>query len=315
MYIRNMYLSRIRGFYNDNLVKILVGMRRCGKSVLMKQIIAELKQNEVADDHIIYINCELIENDALLDYHELNKYVKSKIIDNKIYYLFIDEVQMVDNFARVVNSLRASLPNISIFITGSNSKLLPAELSTELSGRYIGFKINPFSYKEYIKYTSKDGYDMDTFWEYVKWGGLPNISSYDNVIKKKEYLNYVYDSILLRDIVQRLGLKDVDLFNLIIGYLLETIGREFSAENISNYLKNEKRIVSTETIYSYLDALCKAFLIRKVYRYDIHGKATLKTLNKYYMTDLGLAVIKNNNPNIDTAYLLENVVYNELISF
>lgn len=313
MYIRNIYLSRIREFYNDKNVKVLVGLRRCGKSYLIKQIIQQLQNNGVDNNHIINISYEDIENDYLLNPINLNKYVKDKIIDKKMYYLFLDEVQLVDNFAHVVNSLRTTIDNLSIFITGSNSKLLPDELSTELSGRYIGFKINPFNYKEFIEYTSKNGYDENAFWEYAKWGGLPNAIDYTDMRRKKEYLNYVFDSIILRDVVERLGLKDTNLFNLILGYLLETVGREFSAENIINYLKNEKRIVSNDTIYNYIDALCKSLLIRKVYRYDIHGKAVLKTLNKYYLTDLGLAYIKKNNPEIDDAYILENIVFNELV--
>ena len=291
-----------------------MGLRRCGKSVLLNQIINELKESNVNDDHIIYISYEFIENDDLKDYRKLNKFVIDKIIDNKQYYLFLDEIQLVDNFAHVINSLRARFNNLSIFITGSNSKLLPDELPTELSGRYIGFKINPFSYQEYIEYTNLDGYDENVFWQFAKWGGLPNAVDYKDDRQRKEYLNYVFDSIILRDVVERLGLKDTNLLNTIIGYLLETVGREFSAENIINYLKNEKRSVATDTIYNYIDALCKSLLIRKVNRYDIRGKSVLKTLNKFYLTDLGLAYIKKNNPNIDDAYILENIVFNELIT-
>ena len=151
MLIRENYLSKIRGFYNSDLVKILVGIRRCGKSVILNQIIDELKEkNNIDEEHIIFINFEFIEFEDLLNYKELNKYVKSKIKDNKMYYLFLDEVQNVEDFEKVVNSLRASIKNISIFLTGSNSKLLSDELSTVLSGRYVLFNINPLSYKELI---------------------------------------------------------------------------------------------------------------------------------------------------------------------
>ena len=310
---REIYLSKIRGFYDSNLVKILVGIRRCGKSVLLRQIIDELHEKEVSDDHIIYVNFEYIEYEDLQDYKTLNKYIKDKIVDKNMYYVFFDEIQNVENFEKVINSLRASLENISIFITGSNSKLLSDELSTVLSGRYVSFLINPLSYREYADLTLKDGKDENTFWDYVKWGGLPNVTDFDNEDNIKNYLYSVFDSIILRDVVDRLGLKDVSLFNLILQYIVDTTGREFSFKNIMVFLKNEGREVSSETLYNYIDALCKALIIKKVYRYDIHGKAILKTLNKYYMTDLGISQIKNNNFEINKRFALENVIYNDLI--
>ena len=224
----------------------------------------------------------------------------------------MDEIQNVDRFEDVVNSLRASLKNVSIFITGSNSKLLSEELSTVLSGRYVLINVYPLSYKEYIALTKKDPYDLDAFWDYATWGGLPNRCEFTEEVNIKNYLHSVYDSIILRDVVERLNLKDVTLFNLIIQYLIDTIGREFSCDNLMKYLNNYKTL-STETIYTYIEALCKALLIKKVYRYDVHGKKTLKTLNKYYVTDLGIAQIKNHNTEFKNYLILENIVYNELI--
>ena len=215
MLVRENYLKQIRGFYDSDLVKILVGIRRCGKSVILEQIIYELKQKNVKDDHIINVNFEFIEYEDLKDYKKLNSYVKEKIIDDKMYYIFFDEIQNVDNFEVVVNSLRASLKNVSIFITGSNSKLLSEELSTVLSGRYVLFNIYPLSYKEYIKLTNKDAYDKKSFWDYAKWGGLPNRCEFNEEINIKNYLHGVFDSIILRDVVIRLGLKDTTLFNMI----------------------------------------------------------------------------------------------------
>lgn len=310
---REMYLSRIRGFYDSDLVKILVGIRRCGKSVILKQIMNELKEKGVDEEHIIYVNFELIEYEDLQDYKELNKYIKEKIINEKKYYVFLDEIQKVGKFEDVVNSLRASIDNISIFITGSNSKLLSNELSTVLSGRYVLFNIYPLSYKEFIELTGKDGKSEETFWNFVKWGGLPNRTQFTDESNIKDYLHSVFDSIILRDVVERLGLKDTVLFDLLLQYIVDITGREFSAENVIKFLKNEGKSVSTETLYLYLDALCKALMMKKIYRYDIHGKAILKTLNKYYMTDLGIAQIKNNNFEINKCYAIENVVYNELL--
>ncbi len=313
MLIRTDYLNKIRGFYNSNLVKILVGIRRCGKSVILDQIINDLKKEKVNDKHIICINFEFIEYEELKNYKKLNAYIKEQIKDDKMYYVFLDEIQNVDNFEKVINSLRASIKNISIFITGSNSKMLSDELSTVLSGRYVLFNIYPLSYKEYIELTNKDAYDLNNFWDYAKWGGLPNRCEFTSELDIKNYLHSVYDSIILRDIVKRLNLQDIILFDKILNYLLDTIGREFSAENIVNYLEKEYRKVSTDTIYTYIDALCKALIIKKVYRYDIHGKGMLKTLNKYYVTDLGIAQIKNNNKDFKNYIVLENIVYNELI--
>ena len=311
---REIYLTRIRVFYDSDLVKILVGIRRCGKSVILKQIMNEIKEKGVQEDHILYINFELIEFEELKDYKKLNYYIKEKIQDNKKYYVFLDEIQNVQKFEVVVNSLRASLENISIFITGSNSKLLSNELSTVLSGRYVIFNIYPLTFKEYIELTGNDSKKEESFWDYLKWGGLPNRVQFTDEVNIKDYLHSVFDSIILRDVVERLGLKDITLFNLILQYLIDITGREFSANNIIEYLKNESRIISTETLYTYLDALCKALIVEKIYRYDIHGKAILKTLNKYYMTDLGIAQIKNNNFEINKSFAIENVVFNELLA-
>ena len=315
MLVREDYLSKIRGFYDSDLIKILERIRRCRKSVILNQIIDELKEKKnIDEEHIIFINFEFIEFEDLLDYKKLNKYIKDKIKDDKIYYLFLDEVQNVDNFEKVVNSLRASVKNISIFLTGSNSKMLSDELSTVLSSTYVLFNIHPLSYKEYISLTSKDGKDLNNFWDYAKWGGLPNRCQFTNEIDIKNYLHSVYDSIILRDVVKRLNLKDTVLFDMILQYLIEIAGREFSADNIIKYLEKENKKISNETLYNYLDALCKALILKKVYRYDISGKGVLKTLNKYYATDLGIAQIKNNNPEFKTYIVLENIVYNELIN-
>ena len=309
---RELYLSQIRGFYSSDLIKILVGIRRCGKSIILEQIIDELKKNGIDTEHIVYINFEFIEFEELTDYKKLNEYIKEKINDDKLYYLFFDEIQNVKNFEKVINSLRAS-QKVSIFITGSNSRLLSDELSTVLSGRYVTFKINPLSFKEILELLNITEITDEIIYDYMKWGSLPNRFEFKDEKDIKNYLYGVFDSIILRDVVDRLKIRDVQLFNLILQYIIDTIGREFSAENIIKFLKSEGRDISTQTVYSYLDGLCKALLIRKSYRYDIHGKAVLRTLNKYYVTDLGIAQIKNHKRSIDWNYALENIIYNELL--
>ena len=213
---RESYLSRIRGFYNSDLIKILVGIRRCGKSVILRQIIDELKENGCDDEHIIFINFEYIEYEELRDYKKLNVFIKDKLIDNKRYYIFLDEIQKVEKFEEVINSLRASTDNTSIFITGSNSKLLSKELSTVLSGRYVLFNIYPLSYKEFTLLYKKNSLSDETFWNYVKWGGLPNRCEFSDDNNIRDYLHSVFDSIILRDVVDNLGLKDTLLFNLLL---------------------------------------------------------------------------------------------------
>ena len=307
------YLEELKRWKDKDVIKVITGIRRCGKSTLFELFINYLKENGIKNNQIIHINLEDADYN-FKDYKELYDYVTSKIDNKNNYYVFLDEVQNVDKFELVVNSLRASLTNISIFITGSNSKLLSEEISTVLSGRYVSFNINPLNYKEYVEITNKNPNEENTFWDFVQWGGLPNRTQFTDENNIKDYLHSVFDSIILRDVVSRLGLKDIVLFNLILQYIVDTIGREFSAKNIINFLKSEGREISTITLYNYLEALCKALIIKKIYRYDIHGKAILKTLNKYYVTDLGIAQIKNNNFEINKPFALENVVFNELIT-
>ena len=316
MLIRENYLSKIRGFYNSNLIKILVGIRRCGKSVILNQIIEEIRENNDVDlEHIININFEFIEYEELRDYKKLNSYIKGKIKDKKMYYIFLDEIQNVSKFEEVINSLRASLDNISIFITGSNSKMTFMELSTDLSGRYVSFRVNPLTFKEIVELTNtnKENYE-ELLLDIFEWGGLPQRFSFKDERARLNYISDVYDSILLKDVVERLNIKDITSFNKILQYVLETEGKEFSANNVMKYLKTEHHDIATDTLYSYLDALCSTFIMNKVYRYDIQGKAVLKTLNKYYASDLGVKKIKTNNKELNYSIAMENLVFNELIA-
>lgn len=203
--------------------------------------------------------------------------------------------------------------NTSIFITGSNSKLLANELSTVLSGRYVSFKINPLSHVEYCELTAKPLLSEETFGDFFRWGSLPYTGQLTQERDIKAYLRSVFDSIILRDVVERLQLRDVYLLNLIIQYIVSTIGREFSADNVIKALSVARENLSTGTLYLYIEALCSALLINRVYRYDIKGKAVLKTLYKFYLTDLGIGQIKQYSSGIDIAFGLENVVYNKLL--
>lgn len=312
---RELYLSKIRDFYHTNsLIKIIYGMRRTGKSVILTQIIDEIKSNGIKDSNIIYINFESLNYSHLKTAKDLDTYVKKLTLNNEKYYLFFDEVQNVEQFEKALNSLRVE-DRYSIFITGSNSRMTFKELSTDLSGRYVSFRINPLSFKEIVEITNTKENDYEKLlFNIFEFGGLPQRFSFQNDQSISNYISDVYDSIVLKDVVEKIGVKDVTLFNLIFRYLLETEGKEFSAKNIINYLKSEFREIGNDTLYSYIEALCSTFILNKVYRYDIEGKSVLKTLNKYYVSDLGIKTLKTNSKEINFSICIENVVYNELIS-
>jgi hypothetical protein len=312
--IREKYLSEIRDFYEEtSLIKIIYGLRRSGKSVILTQIANEIKQKGTSEKQIIYINFESLDYSFIKDAKDLNDYIKSLTKNKKKYYVFLDEIQKVEEFEKGINSLRIT-NQYSIFITGSNSKMTFLELSTDLSGRYVSFKVQPLSFKEIVQYKNlkKEDY-KNLLLDIFEWGSLPQRFSFDNDRAKLNYISDVYDSILLKDVVERLNIKDITSFNKILQYILETEGKEFSANNVLNYLKSEHHEIATDTLYSYLEAMCSTFIMNKVYRYDIQGKSVLKTLNKYYASDLGVKKIKTNSKEVNYSVSLENIVYNDLI--
>lgn len=312
---RNLYLRRIRDFYNESsLIKIIYGLRRSGKSVILTQIIDELKEDGIDDEHIVYMNFESLDYSFIKNAKDLDTHIKSLKKDSKMYYIFLDEIQKVEEFEKGINSLRIT-NQFSIFITGSNSKMTFMELSTDLSGRYVSFRVNPLNFREIIELTKTKEKDYEKLlFDIMEWGSLPQRFSFKNDATKLNYISDVYDSILLKDVIERMGVKDITSFNKILQYLLEIEGREFSATNIQEYLKKEHKEISTETLYNYIDSLCSTFIINRVYRYDIHGKSILKTLNKFYASDLGVRKIKTNNKDINYSICLENIIYNELLS-
>ena len=314
MLIREKYLSKIRAFYHtESLIKIIYGMRRSGKSVILTQIMDEIVKSDVNKDNIIYINFESLKYDFIKNAKDLYNYIESLKKNNNKYYVFLDEIQKVEDFEKGINSLRIT-NNYSIFITGSNSRMTLLELSTDLSGRYVSFRINPLSFKEIVKLTKTKEEDFEKLlFDVFKWGGLPQRFLFKNDNDKISYLSSVYDSIILKDIVERLGIKDIASFNKVLQYMLDTESREFSRDNVIEYLKKEQHKIANDTLYNYLEAFSSTFIMNKVYRYDIHGKNILKTLNKYYANDLGIKQIKTNNENINYSTALENIVYNDLI--
>lgn len=310
MIIREKYLNEMRPFYDEDLIKVITGIRRCGKSILLLQIMKELK-DKTEENHIIYINFEDVEFSFIKNYMDLHNYIKKQIKDDDKYYLLFDEIQNVSEWEKVINSFKATL-NVSIFITGSNSDLLSGELATLLSGRYVSFKIQPFTFKEIVDYKKPQNVD-DLFLNYIRWGGMPQRLNYDDEKLIRTYLSDVYDSIVVKDIITRFKINDIDLFNRIMEYVMTTPSQTFSADNLANYFKQNDRNVAKDTIYNYIDYMCRAFLISKVERYDVRGKRILNGKYKYYLTDLGLGQIKNISKKEQLGAYLENIVYNELI--
>ena len=314
MLIREKYLSKIRGFYHtESLIKIIYGMRRSGKSVILKQIMNEIIKLGVSEDNVIYINFESLKYDFIKNAKDLCNYIESLTINKNKYYVFLDEIQKVEEFEKGINSLRIT-DHYSIFITGSNSRMTLLELSTDLSGRYVSFRINPLSFKEIVELTNTKEKDYEKLlYDVFKWGGLPQRFLFTNDEDKTNYLSSVYDSIILKDIVERLGIKDIASFNKVLQYMLDTETSEFSRNHVIEYLKKEYHEIANNTLYNYLEAFSTTFIMNKVYRYDVHGKNILKTLNKYYVNDLGIKQIKTNNEEINYSVALENIVYNDLI--
>ena len=312
---RELYLEQIRPFYESDLIKVIVGIRRAGKSTIMTQIIEELKENKIPESQIIYINFEYKEYSFIKNDDDLYEYIKSLIKNDSKYYLFLDEIQNVSKWEKVVNSFKAK-EKYSIFITGSNSDLLSGELATHIAGRYVSFKVYPFSFKEACglrNVLEKNKYELKEYFDdYIKWGGLPQRFDFKNDAQIKTYLLDVFNSIILKDIIGRFEIKDLDLFNRIVEYIVTTPSETFSAENLANYfLGKEERGVAKNTLYNYLEYMVKGNLINKCERYDIRGKRILSGKYKYYLTDLGLGMIKNINKIPQMGAYLENIVYNE----
>ena len=313
---REIYLKKIRGLYDSELIKIIVGVRRSGKSVLLKQIIDELLEKGIQDDHIIYINFEDYDYIDYTDPKKFNQFIKEQIKDNDKYYLLFDEIQNVRDFEKVINSFRATL-NVSIFVTGSNSKVLSSDLSTYLAGRYVSIKMMPFTFREYLLLQEQNGIKSnldDAFLEYVEWGGMPQIYNALNLEERKMYLTDLYNTVILKDIVERNSIKNINLLNRIIHFIMENIGGIISAKSITDFLKHERIYTSVDTVINYIDYVNTSMIINKVNRYDIRRKSVMTLLEKYFLADLGILQLKNSTVEKKVGGRLENIVYNELIA-
>lgn len=307
MIIREHYIQPIRSFYDSDLIKIITGIRRCGKSVILDQIRSEISKYT---DNIIYMNFEdrsinaNIQNDLqLIDY--INKHRKKGKC-----FVFLDEIQMLDNWQLACRTLR--LNNISLFITGSNSKLLSGEFTKELSGRYVSFRIRPFIYKEIVEYANQLNKQV-SITDYLIYGGFPKIIELDNKDAVIRYLNDLDETIVFNDILNRYNIRKTDIFKRLVNFVLVSNARIFSAKSIHNYLKKEHITCSINTIMKYLDYLEEAYIITRVKQYSKKAKRELDFYVKLYNEDVAFNTIRCIDNRYDLTHNLENIVYNELI--
>lgn len=311
--IRENYLNKIKEFREKNLIKVVTGVRRSGKSVLLEQFQDELKKDGVTEEHIIDLNFEKIENDELLDYKKLHTYITERLNKNGWTYIFLDEIQMVENFQKTVDSLHTK-QNVDIYITGSNAHLLSNELATLLSGRYIQIHVMPLSFAEYIqgKVNANIDYKKE-FDNYMRFGSFPQTLELISQKSIYDYLDSVYNTVVVKDILARGKTINEGVLRSITKFIFHNIGNEVSSVNISNTLKSNKREVSYNTVEKYLGYLKDCFIIYEVARYDIKGKQHLKSNAKYYTVDSGLRNMLLSNKETDIGHVLENIVFLELL--
>jgi len=316
---RELYIEKIKLFIDKDIIKVLTGIRRSGKSVMLKLIMEELKQNKIDEKQFININFENLINRELTTADKLHEYILKKASEiKKKCYIFLDEIQEVKNWEKCINSLRVNEEyDFDIYITGSNAKLLSGELSTYLAGRYVEFVIYPFSFKEFLETLKSIQQDVSTreaFQKYVKFGGMPFL--YNLAFEEEaslQYLKDIYSSIILKDITQRNKIRDTDMLERVISYLIMNVGNNFSATSISKFFKSENRKVSVETILNYIKAAEESFLIYRVSRDDLIGKKVLNVNEKYYIADHGMreAILGSNQRDINQIF--ENIIYLELL--
>ena len=313
MILRPDYIKAIEPYIDTPLVKILSGVRRCGKSTILEMIQNELKNRGIEKERIISKRYTEMDVDENYTSKEMYAELKNLIANKGRCYLFIDEPQEVDNWEKVINSLFES-EDVDIYITGSNSKLMSSEISTYLTGRYVSINCYTLSFKEYLNFKGKTEADAkDMFEEYLQFGGFPiiGISNFDTR-SAYQVVEGIYSAVITRDISKRHRIRNKDLFDRVVKYIIENVGKTFSANTIVKFLKNEKRSLSVESIYNYIKWLSEAFIIYPCQRYDLQGKSVLKTQEKYYLSDISIKYSKMGFNKKMTSAMLENIVYLEL---
>ena len=304
------YLDDLKRWKDKDLIKVITGIRRCGKSTLFEIFINYLKSEGINEDHIISINLESPDY-YFNSYKELYDYVKEKIVDDGKYYVFLDEVQVVDSFQKAVDGLYIK-KNIDVYITGSNAYLLSGELATLLSGRYIEIKMLPLSFKEYRNYYNVDG-DEKLYLKYINNSSFPYALKLDNTSEVDKYLDSIYNTIIVKDIAIRKKIADIGMFKSVTKFMFSSIGSSLSIKKIADTLTSNGRSISVHTVESYLDSLTESYIFSKVPRYDVKGKQYLQSGEKYYATDVTMRYVILGRKNLDVGHILENIVYLELI--
>ncbi len=307
---RTHYFNKLLKLKDKQIIKVVTGIRRCGKSTLLEQFREYLLGNDVDENQIISVNFESLEFDFLKDYKELYQYLIQHLHPTKMTYIFLDEIQEVENFQKVVDSLFVK-KNVDIYITGSNAHMLSGELATLLSGRYIEIKMLPLSFREYNELVG--GNIKENFHKYFINGGFPYTTQLTDNSILKDYLDGIYHTIIIKDIAERHKITDVALLKNIVKFLSDRIGNVLSTKKIADYLTSSGRKTSHLTIDNYIDALTESFIIYPLDRFDINGKQILKSLHKYYLVDMGFRKISLGDKDTDIGFTLENIVYLELI--
>lgn len=316
MVIRETYLRRIRPFYHSEMIKVLTGIRRCGKSTILRQIIQELSEEGISEERIIFINFEDYSYRNLLDSDTLYRYILERIGKEGKFYLFFDEIQSVDRFEVVINSFRAT-HDVSIFLTGSNSKLLSGELATHLGGRTLSFRIMPFSFSEFMEFRAdlRNSMNPDEMLdEYLKWGGFPLVCGENDEISKEVILSNIYDSVVLKDIVIRNNVSSTAALDKILDYVIANSSLTISGNAVAASISEGPSSVSAPTVYDYLRYIEEACICDKISRYDVRGKSILAFQEKIYVCDPGFFRLKKNRIKDEYGHIIETVCYNELIS-
>lgn len=312
MIVRKEYLDKLRLFKDKQLIKVITGIRRSGKSTLLNQFQDELKRSRVADDQIIRINFEDMDFENLLDYKSMYDYINCRIIAGKNTYVFLDEIQRVPNFQKAVDSIYIK-DNVDVYITGSNSDLLSSELATLLTGRYIEIKMLPLSFKEYASNFGNSYDKMDLFNRYLTNGSMPYVLELPTTEAVNIYLDGIYHTILANDIARRHPNTDISVLESILKYLMHNVGSLVSSTNIANTLTSNNRKTAYNTVEKYIGYLEEAFIVYEAQRYDVKGKQHLKSLAKYYAVDNGIRNMLLSNSATNIGYVLENIVYLELL--
>lgn len=310
---RKEYLNKLITWKDKQLIKIVTGVRRCGKSVLLKMYQDYLKNNGVKESQIVTINFEDLDYEELTNYKKLDNYLKEKLIPNKMTYIFLDEIQNVDQFPKVLDSFYIK-DNVDIYVTGSNAHMLSSEIATMISGRYIQIEMLPLSFKEYMESTGNMNDRGIKYTEYLQNSSFPYALQLKNQPDEiRDYLEGIYNTIVVKDIVHRKNITDTMMLKNILKFVFDNIGNPLSSKKVSDTMTSLGRKINSRTVEKYLEAFSESYIIYPAKRYNIKGKEYLKSLEKYYIVDIGMRYMLLGSKMMDTGHILENVVYLELL--